>query len=226
MQAENGLSPRGFITAGMQGVLHTKTSSPDMINQTTSVRHSTTLQGVPNGTFAGTFISNYPTASKPPKQCETNNSNKTPSQFDKFQLNTSPSVHALNRFSTNSYKPVASNYQSLEQCQAKGLLSAKNVAGTGKMRMSERQSEWYLTDKRLIFSCNNAADFKTWVAKIEELISHNTHPSAAPFSIGAFVNPPNPVYDNPTSGGSRLQTAESPRKFSTRSQQPSIPLMF
>jgi hypothetical protein len=37
--------------------------------------------------------------------------------------------------------------------------------------MSDRQNEWYLTDKRLIFSCNDYQDFALWVCKLEELVN-------------------------------------------------------
>ena len=97
------------------------------------------------------------------------------SQFDKFNVNLSTSAKALNRFTTNQPKGMVNNYQSMADSQLKSLEASKTLASTGKMNMSERQSEWYLTDKRLIFSCSSMSDFQTWVTKIEELISHNAN---------------------------------------------------
>lgn len=61
-----------------------------------------------------------------------------------------------NRFSTVNKTPmVAGSKISIEQTQIKALQSVKNLSATGKMRMSDRQIEWFLADKRLIFSCNS-----------------------------------------------------------------------
>ena len=56
----------------------------------------------------------------------------------------------------------------------KSYKQAKNAVASGKVSNSERQKEWFLTDKRLIFSCNNFNDFNLWVTKLEDMIaSHN-----------------------------------------------------
>jgi hypothetical protein len=61
-----------------------------------------------------------------------------------------------NRFSTVNKTPLVSGSKiSIEQTQVKALQSVKNLSATGKMRMSDRQTEWFLTDKRLIFACSS-----------------------------------------------------------------------
>ena len=74
--------------------------------------------------------------------------------------------------------------------------------------MSERQSEWFLTDKRLIFACNNFADFKSWITKIEDLIQEATIPPSAAGSQFNILN----EQQNTMMNNIRLFSNESPNK--------------
>lgn len=78
-------------------------------------------------------------------------------------------VITAQRFTTNQPKTTTHHYNSIEQNQLKTLQPGKCLqGGNGKVSMSDRQSEWYLMDKRLIFSCGSINDFQTWIMKIEQ----------------------------------------------------------
>ena len=102
------------------------------------------------------------------------NQHMTSSPYEKFNLKSSPNKQALTRFTTHIPDPAGSKYMSLEQYQVKSYKQAKNAVASGKISNSERQKEWFLTDKRLIFSCNNFNDFNLWVTKLEDLIATHT----------------------------------------------------
>ena len=72
------------------------------------------------------------------------------------------------RFSTmnKTNAEFFSGHLSIENAQIKSLQQAKSIAVTGKVKMSDRETEWYLTDKRLIFACNKFEDFALWVGKL------------------------------------------------------------
>ena len=146
--------------------LFDRPESPDLLTtkiNTSPVKHTTNPH---SGSITGTFM--------------TNNNNYTSlgggkhvtsSPYEKFNLKSSPNKHALTRFSTHIPDPAGGKYLSLEQHQVKSFKQAKNAAASGKVSNSDRQREWFLTDKRLIFSCNNFNDFNLWVTKLEELIA-------------------------------------------------------
>ena len=102
-----------------------------------------------------------------------------------------------NRFNTVNKSTVAGNYNSIEQSQAITLQAVKSVAAAGRQKMSDRQSEWYLTDKRLIFACSEYQDFALWVCKLEELVRMQTsspfpqhqHQSYDPLSMEYRIKP-------------------------------------
>jgi len=99
------------------------------------------------------------------------------------------------RFNTVNKSTVAGNFNSIEQNQALNLQAVKSVAAAGRQKMSDRQSEWYLTDKRLIFACSDYQDFALWVCKLEELVRSQTsspypqHQSYDPMSMEYRIKP-------------------------------------
>lgn len=96
------------------------------------------------------------------------------SVLERFNINTSiqviPEVTKAPFTTAHNNNLTQVNHLSIEQQQIKQMHYSKTKNATAKVSMSERQREWFLLDKRLIFACNSSKDFALWITKLEGLI--------------------------------------------------------